>query len=63
MRPKDIRLILTDSHSRFLKNFLIKLYHDAAAHSYNAAATPVAVLRTIKTTTLNKAGKNISNNE
>lgn len=63
MRPQSIRLILTDSHSRFLKNFLIKLYHDAAAHSYNAAATPVAVLRTIKTATLNKAGKNISNNE
>ena len=63
MRPKDIRLILTDSHSRFLKNFLIKLHHDAAAHRYNDAATSVAVLRTMKTVALNKAGKNISNNE
>lgn len=57
MRPQSIRLILTDSHSRFLKNFLMKLYHRAAAHSYNAAATSVAVLRTIETAALNKAGK------
>lgn len=63
MRPQSIRLILTDSHSRFLKNFLIKLYHDAAANRYNAAATSVAVLRTMKTVALNKAGKNISNKE
>ena len=63
MRPQSIRLILTDSHSRFLKNFLMKLYHRAAAHSYNAAATSVAVLRTIENAALNKAGKNISNNE
>ena len=57
MRPQSIRLILTDSHSRFLKNFLIKLYHHTAAHSYNATATSVAVLRTIETAALNKAGK------
>ena len=63
MRPQSIRLILTDSHSRFLKNFLIKLYHDVAAHRYNAAAMSVAVFRTMKTVALNKAGKNISNNE
>lgn len=55
MRPQSIRLILMDSHSRFLKNFLMKLYHRAAAHSYNVAATSVAVLRTMKTVALNKA--------